>query len=79
VNRAGIATVGLILAVIGGIAVAWQSNNHAACNSVFIQALSNGGCGKANFIWGSGVVVLVIGVAFILAGAILGRRTGGPR
>lgn len=73
-NAAKIGIPGVIAAIIGAIFLVWQTNNHAVCQSVIIQALANGGCGKANAIWAAGWILLVIGVMLVaVALATIGR------
>ena len=66
--------LGAALAVIGGIAMAWQSGNHSACNSVLVQVFAQSQCSDVDTIWTTGVVGLVLGVGLIITGAILRGR-----
>lgn len=66
--------IGLAVAIVGGILVAWQSNNHTACQSLFVQVFANGGCGRANFMWGSGIVGIAIGFLLTATGAVLATK-----
>lgn len=67
-------TIGIVIAVVGGIALAWQSNNHSACGSVLVQAAAHDSCSTANLIWTAGLIGLVLGVALIIAGAVRRSR-----
>jgi hypothetical protein len=66
---------GTILIVLGGLGLLVESNNHSACGSVLVQALSQSQCQQANAVWTLGVVGLVIGVALLIVGAILRSRS----
>jgi hypothetical protein len=65
---------GGIVGITGAIFVAWQTNNHQVCTSVLIQVLANGGCGKANFIYGAGQVCLVAGIVLVVIASALTLR-----
>ena len=62
--------IGFLAAILGGIAMLWQSNNHAACNPAWVQALSQNQCPEANAIWTLGILGLVIGALLVITGAI---------
>ena len=61
---------GILIAVIGGAVLAWQSNNHSACNSALVQATSPQACQLAQFIWTLGGIGLLVGITMIIAGTI---------
>ena len=65
---------GIVLAVLGGLAMAWQSGNHSACGSVLVQVFAQSQCSDVDTIWTTGVVGLVLGVGLIITGAILRGR-----
>jgi len=66
--------VGVIIAVIGGIVMAWKSSDHSACASVLVRAGASGSCSVADFAWTAGIVGMVIGVGLVIAGAIMRSR-----
>jgi len=67
--------IGIAVAIAGGIAMLWKSNDHSACSSVLVQAGAPGQCSEANLIWTLGIIGLVLGVGLVIAGAILRSRT----
>ena len=67
--------IGVAIAVLGGIALLWQSGNHSACGSVLVQGTSQGSCQTDNFIWTAGLIGLIVGVALLIAGAIMRSRS----
>ncbi len=73
-GEAGIG-LGVLIAVVGGIGMLWKSNDHSACGSVLVQATAQSQCSEANFVWTAGIIGLVLGVAMIIAGAIMQSRS----
>jgi hypothetical protein len=67
--------VGILIAIIGGIALLWKSGDHSACGSVLVRAGAPAQCQTADFVWTLGIVGLVLGVGLAIAGAILRSRT----
>jgi len=68
-------TFGIVLAILGGTGMVWQSNNHSACGSVLVQAAANGQCSEANAVWTLGIVGLVLGIAMAIVGAIMRSKS----
>jgi hypothetical protein len=62
---------GTVLAVFGGLGMLWQSNNHSACSSVLVQAVSQSACQQASAVWTLGIISLVLGTVLLIIGAIL--------
>lgn len=68
---------GTIFIVFGVLGVLWQTGNHAACNSIIVQAASPTACQEANTIWTIGIAGVIVGAALLVVGAIL--RSGERR
>jgi hypothetical protein len=66
--------IGVLIAVVGGIAMLWKSGNHSACASVLVRAGAPGPCSEADLAWTAGIVGLVLGVGLVIAGAIMRSR-----
>jgi hypothetical protein len=67
-------TTGIIAAILGGASLMWQSSDHSACGSMLVRAASPEGCQTADWVWTLGAIGLVLGVALIIAGAIMRSR-----
>jgi hypothetical protein len=67
--------IGILIAVLGGLGMLLESNDHTVCGSVLVQATAQAHCSTVNLIWTAGLIGLVLGVALIIAGAIMRSRS----
>jgi hypothetical protein len=62
---------GIGVAILGGILMLWQGNNHAACSSGLVQAFAPSQCSNANTIWTLGLLGLIAGIVLFAVTAIV--------
>lgn len=65
---------GIFGVIIGVLGVLLESNNHSACNSGMVQAVSQQQCQTANLVWTGGLIVLVLSIVVLLGAVIVRRR-----
>ena len=74
-NGSGLFLTGILLAVLGGMGVAAEANNHAVCDSTLGQLAQldqniRSSCSTDNALFYGGIVVLVAGSVMLVAGSI---------
>lgn len=63
--------LGIFLAILGGILMLWEGNNHTACQSGLVQVFAQSQCSDADTIWTLGVLALVAGIVLFAVSAIV--------
>jgi hypothetical protein len=82
-NGSGLFLVGILLAVLGGIAIAGEANNHAVCDSALGQLAQldqhiRASCTTDNALFYVGIVVLVAGLVMLVIGSLQLSRPARP-
>lgn len=83
-HGSGLFLAGVILAVLGGMGIATEANNHAACDSTLGQLAQfdqniRDSCSTDNALFYLGIVVLVGGALLLVVGSFQLSRSPRPR